>query len=80
MREDSPCRDCPERFTACSDHCPKDERGEYGYKAWKERYQAQQKHLKENKYRMTIPMSEAREKMRIHLTKHPIPGRKGGNQ
>jgi hypothetical protein len=31
----SPCKDCPERFIACSDHCPKDERGEYGYKAWR---------------------------------------------
>jgi hypothetical protein len=30
-----PCKDCPERFIACSDHCPKDDRGEYGYKAWK---------------------------------------------
>jgi hypothetical protein len=32
----SPCKDCAERFTACSDRCPKDNRGEYGYKAWKE--------------------------------------------
>ena len=31
----SPCKDCPERFRACSDKCPKDARGEYGYKAWK---------------------------------------------
>ena len=31
----SPCKDCPERFTACSDKCPKDARGEYGYKTWK---------------------------------------------
>ena len=30
----SPCKDCPERFTACSDKCPKDARGEYGYKTW----------------------------------------------
>lgn len=29
----SPCKDCPERFIACSDKCPKDLRGEYGYKA-----------------------------------------------
>jgi hypothetical protein len=34
-RESSPCKDCPERFIACSDRCPKDERGEYGYKAFK---------------------------------------------
>ena len=31
---DSPCKDCTERFYACSDRCPKDARGEYGYKAW----------------------------------------------
>ena len=32
--KDSPCNGCTERFTACSDRCPKDERGEYGYAAW----------------------------------------------
>lgn len=31
----SPCYGCTERFLACSDHCPKDERGQYGYLAWK---------------------------------------------
>ena len=30
-----PCKECTERFRACWDHCPKDERGEFGYKAWK---------------------------------------------
>lgn len=35
MFRSGPCKDCPERFTACSDRCPKDERGEFGYKAWK---------------------------------------------
>ena len=35
MSKISPCKNCPERFTACSDRCPKDARGEYGYKAWK---------------------------------------------
>lgn len=35
IREESPCKGCTERFAACSDHCPKDERGEFGYKAWK---------------------------------------------
>lgn len=30
----SPCKDCPERFRACSDRCPIDLRGGYGYKAW----------------------------------------------
>lgn len=32
--KNSPCKDCPERFTACSDKCPKDARGEYGYQTW----------------------------------------------
>lgn len=35
MARNSPCKDCAERVTACSDKCPKDARGEYGYKAWK---------------------------------------------
>ena len=30
-----PCYGCTERFRACSDNCPKDARGEYGYKAMK---------------------------------------------
>ena len=34
IRDDSPCKGCTERFIACSDKCPKDLRGEYGYKAW----------------------------------------------
>lgn len=34
IRDPSPCRDCTERFIACSDRCPKDARGEYGHKAW----------------------------------------------
>lgn len=37
-REEAPCKGCPERFPACSDHCPKDARGEFGYKAWKARF------------------------------------------
>lgn len=35
IRDIAPCKNCAERFLACSDHCPKDARGEYGYKAWK---------------------------------------------
>lgn len=35
IRDPSPCIDCQERFTACSDRCPKDARGEYGKEAWK---------------------------------------------
>ena len=35
IRDPSPCLGCTERFTACSDNCPKDARGEYGHNAWK---------------------------------------------
>ena len=35
IREVSPCKGFTEKFTACHDRCPKDERGEFGYKAWK---------------------------------------------
>ena len=35
VRGAPPCKDCTERFLACHDHCPKDERGGFGYKAWK---------------------------------------------
>ncbi len=47
MPRSGPCKDCPERFTACSDKCPKDARGEYGYKAWKADYRKQQAAEKE---------------------------------
>lgn len=40
LRGYSPCKDCPERFPACSGKCPKDARGEYGYKAWKAEWDA----------------------------------------
>ena len=59
-----PCGNCPERFLACSDKCPKDARGEFGYKAWADRCNAEKKHFKENKYRFSIPSSEARDNMR----------------
>ena len=36
FRDKSPCAGCPERFTSCSDRCTKDDRGEYGYTAWKQ--------------------------------------------
>ena len=48
----SPCKDCPERFLACSDKCPKDARGEYGYKAWKAEYQKEKAVEKEYKLLM----------------------------
>ena len=35
IRGPNPCNGCTERFTACSDRCPKDKRGEYGRDAYK---------------------------------------------
>lgn len=32
--KDSPCKYCQKRKPACSDHCPIDAEGGYGYKAW----------------------------------------------
>ena len=46
-REMPPCKDCTERFTACHGRCPKDERGELGYKAWKSRLDEINKRRKE---------------------------------
>lgn len=40
VRDNSPCAGCTERFLACSDRCPKDERGEFGYMAWKAEIQS----------------------------------------
>ena len=31
--KNSPCKNCQERFAACSDKCPIDAEGGYGYKA-----------------------------------------------
>ena len=35
IRDVSPCKDCAEKFLGCHSRCPKDERGELGYKAFK---------------------------------------------
>ena len=56
-RDPSPCRDCTERFTACSDKCPKEARGEYGYDSWV----AEIKRIKNNR-RIYIRMQNVRKK------------------
>ena len=48
----SPCKDCKEKFTACHDRCPKDERGEYGYKAWKLEFEEKKEQIKEAETRL----------------------------
>lgn len=45
--KDSPCNGCTERFTACSDKCPKDKRGEYGHEAWVAEVRAEEAKKKE---------------------------------
>ena len=45
IRVVAPCKDCGERFEACWGKCPKDERGEYGYRSW----QADIKKVKESR-------------------------------
>lgn len=45
-REPSPCDGCTERFLACSGHCPKDERGDYGYLGWKAKIEEIKKNRK----------------------------------
>lgn len=80
MKENSPCYGCTERFLACSDRCPKDERGEYGHKAWLGRHHAQQKHLKDNRYRFNVPLSVAREKSKRAYLRFGGGHQKGGIQ
>jgi hypothetical protein len=35
IRDNPPCYGCTEKFILCHGDCPKDNRGEYGYLAWK---------------------------------------------
>lgn len=55
MMEMAPCKDCPDRHTACHGSCDK-------YKQWKERHTAQQQHLKETGNRFSTLMTESRKK------------------
>lgn len=65
-REPPPCYGCTERFTACSDRCPKDLRGEYGYKAWT----AETERIKQAR-------REHDRKLGVRLKKNYTPGRGG---
>ena len=74
MNETSPCKGCTNRHTACHGSCEL-------YKEWRDRYQAQQKHLEANKNRWGIPWSASRERMiRSNLTKGAILRKQGGSQ
>ena len=63
MSKVSPCKGCTERFTACSDRCPKDARGEYGYKAWKADIEAEKAYLQSTKYNYYPQLSVGRQKL-----------------
>lgn len=81
MIDPNPCQGCTERFTACYDRCPKDARGEFGHNAWLKQYHGQQKHFEDNRYRLYIPMSAAREKRTRNFAKYGSGSRaKGGDQ
>ena len=71
MNEISPCKGCTERNPGCHGSCDR-------YKEWKERYDAQQEHLKANRYRMLIPMTDARESAYRTHQKFGAGGRKYG--
>lgn len=50
IRKPAPCKDCTERdYPSCYSDCPKDKRGEYGYKAWT----AEKDAIKEKKRKYT---------------------------
>ena len=50
VRGESPCTGCTERYPACHDKCPKDNRGEYGYQAWRaEVFEVQKKRTAYNR-------------------------------
>jgi hypothetical protein len=48
----SPCCGCTERKIACHGSCPKDKRGEYGYKAWRAELDAIKQKQEQEKIRM----------------------------
>ena len=73
MNELSPCKDCADRHEACHGSCEK-------YKEWRDRYQAQQKHLEEQKWRWCQPWTNSSEKMFRSYLKRGHGKKKGGIQ
>ena len=73
MIDPNPCQGCTERYTACHDHCEK-------HKKWLEQHHAQQKHLKEQRFRWCIPGSTARDKIRYSYSSGSNKSKKGGEQ
>ena len=54
----APCKDCSERFTACHDHCPKDNRGEIGYKAWKSMIKTERKEKRDFERKLLMNLND----------------------
>ena len=54
IRDISPCWKCEERFPVCSGNCPKDTRGEFGYKAWRAKVESVKK-AKKGHYELRTP-------------------------
>ena len=73
MNEMSPCKGCTNRHTACHDSCE-------AYKEWKERYQAQQKHLETYKNRWQAPWTADGERRARGNIKRGPGSYKGGMQ
>ena len=71
MNENAPCKDCADRHPGCHGSCEK-------YKAWRDRYHAQQKHLEENRYRWERPWSTNRERVLRAYQKFDTRSRKKG--
>ena len=69
----NPCKGCTDRHPGCHDHCEK-------HKEWCDQYHAEQEHLKAQKASWYTPRSVARDKNDAYNIKHPIRGRKGGEQ
>ena len=69
----NPCKDCTDRYLGCHDHCER-------HKEWSEQHQAELQHLKDQKSRWYIPYTAARVERDAYNIKHPLKGRKGGNQ
>ena len=73
MRENSPCKGCTDRHTACHGGCGK-------YQAWLDRYHAQQKYLNDNRYRFSIPRSASRDELDKNRSKFGAHTRKQGGE
>ena len=58
IRDKPPCKDCAERCVTesfnCHNSCPKDKRGEYGYKAWKDKVDRANKARQEYNFKAAI--------------------------